>query len=139
LPTDPVCDFPNLRIASDDHVVKRIKATIESWSGVFVGIVRKSNCLPDGLGVFVTSDGWIHCGRVRDGLLQEGRIVSVNKDAKILKLTCKKLQIDGSVLEKIEIFSDSGAEYNFLKNGQKIADIIVRLNPFKDSQNWLSM
>jgi hypothetical protein len=139
LPTDPVCDFPNLRIASDDHVIKRIEASIEGCSGVFYGIVRKSNGLPDGFGVFVTSDGWIHCGRVRDGLLQEGRIVSVNKDAEILKLTCKKLQIDGSVLEKIEILSTSGAEYNFLKNGQKIDEIIARLNLCKDSQNWLSM
>ncbi len=87
----------------------------------------------------MTSDGWIHCGKVRDSRLQAGRTVSVNKDATILKLTCKKLQIDGSVLEKIEIFSNSGAELNFLKNGQKIADIIVRLNLCKDSQNWLSM
>ncbi len=65
--------------------------------------------------------------------------MSVNEDAKILKLTCKKLQIDGSVFSKIEIFSNSGAEYNFLQNGQKIADIIARLNLCKDSQNWLSM
>ena len=87
----------------------------------------------------MTSDGWINCSSVRDGLFQAGRAVSVNKDAKILKLTCKKLQIDGSVLEKIVILSNSGAEYNFLKNGQKIADIIARLNLCKDSQNWLSM
>ena len=139
MPTDPVFDFPNLTIASDDHVIKRIEACIEGWSGVFYGIVRKSSGLPDGFGVFVTSDGWTHCGRVKDGLLQEGRIVSVNKDAKILKLTCKKLQMDGSVFSKIEIFSNSGAEYNLLKNGQKIADIIARLNLCKQSQNWLSM
>ncbi len=65
--------------------------------------------------------------------------MSVNKDAKILKLTCKKLQIDGSVLEKIEVFSNSGVQCDFLKNGQKIADINARLNLFKDPSNWLSM
>jgi hypothetical protein len=139
LPTDPVCDFPNLRIASDDHVIKRIEASIESFSGEFYGIVRKSSDLPDGFGVFVASDGWIHCGQVKDSLFQEGRIVSANKEAKILKLIFKKLQIDGNVLEKIEIFSHSGAQCDFLKNGQKIADIIARLNLFKDPQNWLSI
>jgi hypothetical protein len=65
--------------------------------------------------------------------------VSVNKDANILKLTCKKMQIDGSVFEKVEVFSNSGAEYDFLKNGQKMVNIIARLNLCKDSTNWLSM
>jgi hypothetical protein len=114
------------------------EASIEGCSGVFYGIVRNSNGLPDGFGVFLTS-GWIHCGSVRDGLFQDGRIVSVNYDAQILKLTYKKLQIDGSVLEKIEVFSHSGAQCDLLKNGQKIADINARLNLFKDPQNWLSM
>jgi hypothetical protein len=41
-------------------------------------------------------------------------------------------------LEKTEIFH-SEAKCKFLKNGQEIADIIGRLNIFKDPQNWLSM
>ncbi len=105
LPTDPVCDFPNIRIASADHVIKRIEVTIEGCSGVFYGVVRKSNGLPDGFGVFVTSDGWVHFGRVKDGLFQEGRMISVNKDAQKLKLINQKLYGDGSVLKKIELFT----------------------------------
>jgi hypothetical protein len=87
LPTVPVCDFPNLRITSDDHVIKVINATIEGWSGDFYGIVKKSDGLPDGFGVFVTSDGWVHCASVKDGLFEEGRIVSVHQNEFIFKLT----------------------------------------------------
>ncbi len=29
LPTDPLCDFPNLKIPSADHVIKRMETTIE--------------------------------------------------------------------------------------------------------------
>jgi hypothetical protein len=36
--------------------------------GYFCGIVRKTSGLPDGFGVFVTADGWINFGSVRDGL-----------------------------------------------------------------------
>ncbi len=74
--------------------------------------------------MFVASDGWVHCGKVKDGLLQEGRIVSVNKKAEILRLTNN---------------SHSGAQYEFLKDGQNIADISGRLNLCKDPKNWLSM
>jgi hypothetical protein len=87
----------------------------------------------------VASDGWIHCGQVKDGLLQEGRIVSVNKEAKILMLINEKFLIDGSILDKIEVFSPAGAQYEFLKDGQNMADISARLNRFKDAKNWLSM
>ena len=61
LPIDPLCDFPNLIILSDDFVCRRIEATIESEKGIFFGIVCKSTGLPDGYGVFKTGD-WIHCG-----------------------------------------------------------------------------
>ncbi len=90
LPTDPVCDFPDIRIASADHVIKRIKVTIEGFSGVFYGVVGKSNGLPNGFGVFLASDGWVHCGRVKDCLFHEGRMISVNKDARVLKLINQK-------------------------------------------------
>ena len=33
LPIDPECDFPNLKILSDDYVCKRIEATIEGEEG----------------------------------------------------------------------------------------------------------
>ncbi len=139
MPNNPECDFPSLRIPSDDHVIKSIKASIEGDSGEFYGIVRKSSGLPDGFGVFVTSDGWIHCCKVKDGLFQEGRHVSANKYARILMLTNKKFLIDGSILFKIEVFSDSGARYDFLKDGKKSADFNARINLCKDHKNWLSM
>jgi hypothetical protein len=119
----------------------RIKATIEFCSGVFYGIVRKSSGLPDGFGVFVASDGWVHCCKVKDGLYQERRIVSAKErlPANVLKITNKKFLIDGSILYKIEVFSDSGAQYDFFKDGTKSADFSARLNLCKDPKNWLSM
>ncbi len=65
--------------------------------------------------------------------------MSVNKKAKILKLTNKKFLINGSILDKIEVFSDSGAQYDFIKDGQNMAEINARLNLCKDPKNWLSM
>ncbi len=52
LPIDPICDFPNLKSPSEDHVCKRIEATIDGEKGVFSGIVCKSTGIPDGFGVF---------------------------------------------------------------------------------------
>jgi hypothetical protein len=104
LPLDPPCDFPNLRISSKDHVIKRVKATIKGEKGEFFGIVRKSSGIPDGCGVFRTSD-WVHCGQVKNGAYQQGKKVSVNATEKLLKMTNKKLRVDGIVLEKIELFT----------------------------------
>ncbi len=84
----------------------RIEDSIEGCSGVFYGFVKISSGAPDGFGVFVASDGWVHCGKVKDGHFQEGRIVSANRSARILRLTNKKFLIDGSILDKIEVFSD---------------------------------
>ena len=83
LAADPLCDFPNLKIPSNDHVCKRTEATIEGESGVFFGIVCKSTGLPDGYGVFdiCNDDDWVvHCGEVKNGVYQEGRKVSVYND-----------------------------------------------------------
>ncbi len=66
-------------------------------------------------------------------------MVSFNHEGNILKLINKKLLDDGSVLKKIEVFSHSGAEYEFLKNDLKIIDFSARLNLFKDPKDWLSM
>ncbi len=52
LPIDPLCDFPGLKIPSDDYVCKRTEATIEGDLGEFYGIVCKSSGLPEGYGVF---------------------------------------------------------------------------------------
>ena len=97
LAADPLCDFPNLKIPSNDHVCKRTEATIEGEKGVFYGIVCKSTGLPDGYGVFVAGE-WVHCGEVKNGVYQEGRKVSVNKAELKLKLTNQKCLSDGSVL-----------------------------------------
>ena len=104
LPLDSPCDFPNLRISSEDHVIKRVEATIEDEKGEFIGVVRKSSDIPDGYGVFRTSD-WVHCGQVKNGVYQQGRKVSVNRNETLLRLTNKKLRADGIILEKIELFS----------------------------------
>jgi hypothetical protein len=52
LPIDILCDFPRLKIPSDEFVCKRIEATIEGESGYFFGIVCELTGLPDGYGVF---------------------------------------------------------------------------------------
>ena len=133
LPIDPPCDFTNLKIPSADHVCRRIEATIEGEKGLFYGIVCKLSLLPDGYGVFVETSGWVNCGQVKDGVYLEGRKVSVNKFAKLLKLSNRKFLEDGSVLEKIEQFSEQGAERKVLKDGQGIAKIIGRLNQASDA------
>jgi hypothetical protein len=116
LPIDRLCDFPNLKIPSADHVCKRIEATIESEDGVFFGIVCKSSGLPDGYGIFKTGY-WVHCGQIQNRVYNEGRKVSVNEAEKVLKLYNQKSQADGSVLRKIERFSLQGVERKFLKDG----------------------
>ncbi len=52
---------------------------------------------------------------VKDCVFQEGRKVSVNLVARILKLTDKRSLEDGSVLEKIENFSKQGVERDIFK------------------------
>ncbi len=136
LPIDPHCDFPNLEIPSENFVCKRIEASIEGEWGEFFGIVYKSTDLPDGYGVFRVGD-WVHCGKFEDGVFQEGRMVSVNKKEKVLKLTNKKCLSDESVLKKIEQFSEQGVERDFFVDGEKIAKTILRLTGVKDAQNWL--
>ncbi len=54
--------------------------------------------------------------------------MSVNKEAKLLKLTNSRLLADESVLEKVEIFSSQGVERDILKDGEDIAKVIPRLN-----------
>ena len=65
--------------------------------------------------------------------------MSVNRCEKLLKLTNQKCLADGSVLKKIERFSEQGVERKISKDGQMIARIIPRLNTWKDPENWLSM
>ncbi len=94
---------------------------------MFFGIFSKQTKLPDGYGVFKVGD-WVHCGKVRDGVFQEGRRVSANKVDRLLKLTNQKCLVDGSVLKKVERFSNQGVERDFFKDGQKISTISPRLN-----------
>ena len=81
----------------------------------------------------------MHCGEVKEGVFQDGRKVSANRVAKILKLTNQKCQADGSVLKKIERFSKQGVERYFCKDDEKIAKVISRLNQDNNSESWLSM
>ncbi len=55
-------------------------------------------------------------------------MVSVNQKGRVLKLTNKKFQADGSVLKKTERFSEQGVERGFLKDSQWVAKVIPRLN-----------
>ncbi len=89
-----------------------METNIEGEEGVFYGIVSKSTNQPNGFGIF-TVGNWVHCGEVRDGAFQEGRMVSVNRSDTILKLTNRKFLADGSVLKKIERFSEQEVEKNF--------------------------
>ena len=68
---------------------------------MFFGIVSTLTGLPDGYGVFKAFGGWIICGKVKDGVYQEGSRVSVNKAEQLLHLTNQKCLADGSVLEKV--------------------------------------
>jgi hypothetical protein len=106
---DSPCDFPNLRISSEDQVIKRVEATIEDEEGEFFGIVCKSSGIPDGYGVFITDD-WVHCGQVKYRAYQQGRKVSVKKDKELLVLVNEKCRADGTVMKKIEKFSKEGVE-----------------------------
>jgi hypothetical protein len=93
-----------------------VEATIEGEKGEYIGIVCKSSDIPDGYGVFVTSD-WVHCGQVKNGVYQQGRKLSVNENERLLRLTNKKLRADGIVLEKIELFSEGDCRKDFFKDG----------------------
>ncbi len=137
MPIDPHCDFPKLEIPSEDFVCKRTEANIEGMYEFF-GIVCKSTNLPDGYGVLKAGD-WVHCGKFQDGVFQEGRMVSVYRKEKVLKLTNIRCLSDESVLKKVERFSKQGVERDFFIDGKKIAKIIPRLIGVKDAQNWLSM
>ncbi len=59
--------------------------------------------------------------------------MSVNKFAKLLELSNRKFLEDGSVLVKIERFSNIGEDRKVLKDGQEIAKIIGRLNQASDA------
>ncbi len=82
LPLDSSSNFPQINLISEDFVCKRWS---EGESGFFYGSICKSTNLPEGCGVFVT-DEWVHCGEVKDGLFTDGRKVSLNKGANVLKL-----------------------------------------------------
>ncbi len=88
--------------------------------------------MPDGYGVFEANE-WVHFGRVKDGLYQEGRMVSANISATVLKLTNIKFQGAGNVFKKIERFSPQGVEKDFFKDGHKKDKIIPRLNRSNDA------
>ncbi len=90
IPQDLPDSFPKIDDVSDEFVCKRAKAKIEGEEGWFFGPVRKTNDLPDGLGIYTTDACWVHCGKVKDGLFADGRRVSVNKKTKVLKLVNTK-------------------------------------------------
>ena len=60
-------------------------------------------------------------------------MVSANNGAKLLKLTNKKCQADGSVLQKKEQFFQQGVDSDFFKDGQSMAKIIPRLDEWQNA------
>ena len=54
-------------------------------------------------------------------------------------LTNQKCLAGGSILKKIERFSNQGVERYFCTNDEEIAKVISRLNQDKNAENWLSM
>ena len=50
-----------------------------------------------------------------------------------------KFQSDGSILQKIEIFSSSGLSRKFYKDLEEVGDINERLNLTSGDQDWLSL
>ncbi len=120
-----------------------MEATIEGQTGIFYGIFRKSTGLPDGYGVFVAGD-WLHCGEVKNCVYQEGKKVSVNRAGQLLKLTNQKCLADGSVLKKVELFTQFRVLGRLLKGDQITAELVAELTPRlngweHDAENWLSM
>ncbi len=80
------------------------------------------------------------CGEVKNHAYQEGRKVSVNGAELKLKLTNQKCLSDGRVLKKSELFTKDGVLREFFKDGEKIADVVPRLNGKEHHpENWLSM
>ncbi len=75
----------------------------------------------------------MHCGSFKDGKFLEGRQVSVNKNELVLKLTNHKCLADGSVSEKVVIFSKKEGKRKFFKNVLKTGPIISRLNRVNDA------
>ncbi len=65
--------------------------------------------------------------------------MSVNSADKVLVLVNIKCRADGTVMKKIEKFSESGVARCFSKDGEEIATVNPRLNRVHDSQDWLSM
>jgi hypothetical protein len=59
----------------------------------------------------------VHCGKVEDGVFQDGRMVSVNASEEVLQLTNKKCLLDERVLKKIERFSNKGVARDFFVDG----------------------
>ncbi len=108
-----------------------MKTTVEGQTGIFYGIFCKTTGLPDGFGVFVSGD-WVLCGEVKNGVYQDSRKLSVNRNELLLILINQKCLADGSNLKKIERFSKQGVERYFCKNDEKIAKVNSRLNQDKN-------
>ena len=63
--------------------------TIEGEVGYFHGSVSKQTSQPAGLGVFKNEER-VHCGDFSDGAFADGNQGSLNKNAKVLRLTKQK-------------------------------------------------
>ncbi len=65
--------------------------------------------------------------------------MSASKGGNVLKLVNEKQTSDGTVLQKVERYSDQGVELSFIRDGERVASVIKRLNILTDQQNWLSL
>ena len=64
MPEQAITVFPRIDQISDYFACRTTLATINNEHGKFYGSVNKHSGLPQGEGVFIADNGWIHCGAV---------------------------------------------------------------------------
>ena len=65
---------------------------------MFYGPEDKQTGMAAGEGVFMAMNGWLICGKVKNGVYADGKRVSVNKNTQQLRLDVTKRHADGTLL-----------------------------------------
>jgi len=90
-------------------------------------MVNNETGFANGHGIFLTGE-WIHCGAVEKDTFKMGSKVSANKKTGELRLLSWRQLDDGTLLEKIERYTDAGVESGFYRNSVKLSELSQRLN-----------
>ena len=115
--------FLMINAVSADCICKVARANIRGEPGYFYGSVSELTGLPDGEGVFVTDDEWIHFGRVSDGKYFVGERLSITlADKTNVKgehhIINSKLTPNGVFIEKIQTFNSDEFESGIYIDGE---------------------